>query len=415
MKKSLKSNIFITLIAIGCLWFSLTPTAHDFATLQHHLDLRGVRILINSVHDEHWDIGYYLGEDCPPERRAETKELEDAITLALQTWLQPLREIDTEALIVNEFRFQHFHEPIAHELLKKIDIDLGVIDLCVEGRSSAGFLPNLPPRVFIRTGGNINAEYIYALIHEIGHAFGLGDLYAERPMAPSVTKGGLDATVGTQPAAVMAMWVYNHTGDHLTEDDRNGIIWLYKAIYEDLDPANCLYPNYVLEKDPLGCVPKSPLIFEIRQGHELYTLEVLKEDENIDVNAQDDTGSTALHYAVKGGHVDVIKGIADPLPGENYPGLLSRADINVNFRDESGSTPLHYAIIKGNPEILDALLSHDDIWVHPKNKAGKTPIGLARDLGDKALMDRLAKHPNYQLNVTPKGKLATKWASLKQR
>ena len=358
MKKLVKSNIFITLIAIGCLWISFTPTAHDFASMQYHSGFRHQK-LMDSVHDEHWDIAYtFFGEDCPPERHAQTKELEDAITLALQTWLQPLREIETEAPIVNEFRFQQLHE-ITLEDLEKPDmahLDLVVIDYCKGGRSRVTGIPNSPVLVHMREGTNINWEYISTLIHEIGHGFGLADLYVGRPFRPSVTKGGLDATVGTQPAAVMAMYLYGLTPSYTSEDDINGIIWIYKVTYEDLSPEDCLFPEYVLEEDPKGCVPKYPLLFEIKQGHEVFARDILKDDENIDVNAQDDTGSTALHYAVKGGHVDLIKGRADPVPAWNVRGLLSRADINVNLRDESGSTPLHYAVIKGNQEILDALI-----------------------------------------------------------
>ena len=150
-------------------------------------------------------------------------------------------------------------------------------------------------------------------------------------------------------------------------------------------------------------MPKYPLIFEIRQGHEGYALRVLEDDKNIDINAQDSIGFTALHYAVKGGHILVIEA------------LLARDEFNVNLRDESGSTALHYAVLKGSPEVLALLLSHPDIWIRPRNKAGKSPITLARDLGNDALVDKLKNHPNQRLAVSAKKKLATTWASLKRQ
>ena len=212
----------MTVAVIGCLWFSFIPTAHGFASTRHHSDGWGTRMLIDFVHDEHWDIAYTFGEDCPEERRVQTKELEAAITLALQTWLQPLREIETQAPIVNEFRFHQVPE-LTFEALQKPDLahlDLGVIDTCEGGRSKAGGLPNLPPRVFMRVGENVtNARYISTLIHEIGHTIGLGDIYVDRPHKPAGTKGGLNATVGTQPASVMAGHLHTHTGHHLSEDD----------------------------------------------------------------------------------------------------------------------------------------------------------------------------------------------------
>ena len=406
MKTVIPSHTFATVVAVVCLWFSFIPIAHDFATLNHHLDLRGIRVLIDSVHDERWDIGYYLAENCSEERHAQTKELEEAITFALQTWLQPLREIETQAPIVNEFRFQQLPELISFEMLQRPEwahLDLGVNDTCVGGRSTAGMLPNLPPRIFIREDDdNIEApRYIYALIHEIGHTIGLADIYVERPMRPSVTKGGLAATVGTQPAAVMSVPPYHYTGRYLTEDDINGIIWLYKATYEDLDPADCLFPNYTFEADPKGCVPKYPLIFEIRQGHETFALDILKDDANIDVNAQNAIGLTALHYAVRGRHTRVVKA------------LLKWDTINVNLTDARGQTPLHYAISKGDVGTVDLLLEHADIFVHVKDNTGRTPVSLAREIDDRELAKRLLAHPNYSLHVAPKQKLVTMWARLK--
>ena len=407
MKKVITSDTFMTVVAVVCLWFSFLPTAYDFASLKHHMGAGGVVLLINSVHDEHWDIAYYLAEECPEDRHAQTQELEEAITFALQTWLQPLREIETQAPIVNEFRFQQLPELISFEMLQRPEwahLDLGVNDTCKSGLSKASVLVHLPPRVFMRVPANIDGRYISVLIHEIGHAFGLGDTYVDRPRKPSVTKGGLAATVGTQPAAVMSMHVFGLTPSYITEDDIDGIIWLYKAVYEDLPPEDCLFPNYTFEADPKGCVPKYPLIFEIRQGHETFALDILKDDENIDVNAQDDIGLTALHYAVRAVRnydTRVVKA------------LLKWDTINVNLTDARGQTPLHYAISKGDVETVDMLLAHDDIFVHVRDNTGRTPVSLAREIGDTKLANRLLTHPNYSLHVEPKQKLVTTWARLK--
>ena len=140
----------------------------------------------------------------------------------------------------------------------------------------------------------------------------------------------------------------------------------------------------------------------------MYALQVLEEDRGIDINAQDDTGATALIYAIKGRQWEVVEA------------LLSRGHLNVNLRDESGSTALHYAILNRSTKDIKALLSiktllsHEDIWIRPRNKAGKTPIDLARDLGDEKTLDLLLTHPNQHLSVVPKGKLATTWGNLKR-
>ena len=372
MKHLLTSHIPITFVLMCFLWLSFIPTADDFATDEHHIF--GVREnnLIKKVHEGHWDIGYTYGDDCLPENRPNQKDLEDAITKALQVWLQPLRGMKTQQPIVNAFRYQ-LEPPDGAINWRELDLRIRFYCGPPQGRSRAlvfGFAQAViaPPSIRIDRGADVNhPHFMFTLIHELGHAMGMGDTYVRGPKW--ATKGGLDHTAGTQPAAIMNRHIFPHTGRHLTQDDVNGMMWLYKVTYEGLDPADCFFPNYTFEADPDGCVPKSPLIFEIKQGHETFALDILKDDENIDVNFQDDTGATALHYAIKGEHT----------------------------------------------EILEVLLAHDDILVHLKSNDGQTPVGLAREVGNKVLAERLLDHPNYALSVAPKGKLATKWASLKQR
>ena len=43
----------------------------------------------------------------------------------------------------------------------------------------------------------------------------------------------------------------------LGRDDKNGIVWLYKATYEGLELRDCFFPDYELEEEPLGCRPST--------------------------------------------------------------------------------------------------------------------------------------------------------------
>ena len=56
---------------------------------------------------------------------------------------------------------------------------------------------------------------------------------------------------------------------YIKEDDRKGIIWLYKFTYENQPLNDCLFLDYVYEPNPAGCRPKYPLIHEIKYGHYL--------------------------------------------------------------------------------------------------------------------------------------------------
>ena len=40
--------------------------------------------------------------------------------------------------------------------------------------------------------------------------------------------------------------------------------FLYQHFYAGLPIADCFFPDYVLEEAPRGCIPKYPLIFELK-------------------------------------------------------------------------------------------------------------------------------------------------------
>ena len=79
--------------------------------------------------------------------------------------------------------------------------------------------------------------------------------------------------------------------------------------YNFLAIDDCFFSDYVFEEEPRGCVPKYPLIFEVKHGlpnavyFQVLQLDLRNKsrgtlDPQIDVNTQDDAAMTALHYAV---------------------------------------------------------------------------------------------------------------------
>lgn len=91
--------------------------------------------------------------------------------------------------------------------------------------------------------------------------------------------------------------------------------------------------------------------------------------EGIMLNAQNDYGVTALHYAAKSGRNDCAML------------LLKRTDINPNIKDNRGNTPLHEAAKNGRTEVVTMLLAHPDINPNLRNAAGFTPLQLAMQGG----------------------------------
>ena len=102
------------------------------------------------------------------------------------------------------------------------------------------------------------------------------------------------------------------------------------------------------------------------------------------LNAQNNNGMTALHYAAKLGREKCVQT------------LLYRSDIDLNIKDSRfGNTPLHEAAKNGHTEVvkmllehqdfkhetIEKLLAHEDINPNLRNAAGFTPLQLALQSG----------------------------------
>ncbi len=371
-----KINLFFIGVLVVSPLFSIAPAAQGFSSMEH-VTKRQYNILMQVVHKDHWLIGYAYGDDCAPEEQANAAELQKTITTALQLWLQPLHDMNTAQPIVNDFRYQ-----LNADWRK---VDLNVIMHCVKGLSIARLFRGqelATPEIEIFVERTLSGAFKIALMHELGHAFGLADTYVGRPIQPNVSTGGLRTTVGTQPASLMSH--PNHQDDPLGgigKDDENGIIWLYKHIHEDLPLEDCFFSNYELEKSPDGCRPKYPIIFEIKQAGAKYALQILREDRTLDINAVDGDGLTALHHAVMNGYAHIVS----------------------------------------------ELLARDGIDTDIKDKNGKTPLQVARELGFDALVQLLSPEPEEEpekepeqeevvdiRSVSAKNNLTTMWGALKK-
>ena len=330
-----------SLLLVVCLLLSATPVGDGFITVWP--GAKSINILIAKVHEPQWKIGYRYGVDCKPEDRQNGEALKAAISASLRTWLAPLKALNTERPIVDKFVYelQPDYDPNQPENWKeRRAVDLQVTFECKQGISSAGIGRNIPPGTLIREGTDTTARLFYSLTHELGHTFGLADTY-DRPGFMR-SRGGLHRTAGNQPTSVMAM-SGNYDGKSLidiSEDDKRGIVWLYKYFYENLASDDCFFADYVMEEEPRGCIPKYPLIFETKHNHPFYAVELLEQDPTIDVNAQDVGGMTALHYAVMYEKEKVVKA------------LLAHPDIKHSLKNKEGETPLDIALAANNSAII---------------------------------------------------------------
>ena len=388
------TRLFLTLIVMVWLSVNLLPVADGFIAGDHRIPghlKRKVNSLIRRVHKDQWVIGYaYAGPEwgepagvCPPEARNNGPAIEETIETALRAWLQPVKDLNTGKPVVDDFRFvPNFFIRDAEALIKdengiyvkdieaKLQLyDLRIYFFCNFEKSAALTRADeaIPPAILMRKGTEVTPRFAGELLHELDHSFGLLDTYIilrREAEELRVSRGGLDRTIGHQPASVMSGLNAPHTPvpDWVSQDDANGIVWLYKFYHENLRLEDCIFPDYELERSPDGCRPKSPLLFEIKYGNERIATKVIEEDSSTDVNAKDETGSMALHYAAMKGYPKLVDK------------LLSHRDIDVNVRDAAGSTALFWAAKRGSYGAAERLVKHKAVDVNIRGAGGRAPL-----------------------------------------
>mmetsp|Transcript_19776 Transcript_19776/g.27601 ORF Transcript_19776/g.27601 Transcript_19776/m.27601 type:complete len:666 (+) Transcript_19776:74-2071(+) len=102
----------------------------------------------------------------------------------------------------------------------------------------------------------------------------------------------------------------------------------------------------------------------------------------VNINAQDDSGYTALHWAAIHGRYQSIN-------------LLIKCGADVNQFDHGGWTALHYASFKGHKDCVASLLVVPDIDVQAKNSAKKTASQIATKKEVEALL-KFVKTPGLK-------------------
>lgn len=359
-----------------------------FATYEHILGIKHESALIKKVHDEYWHITYKYAANCAGKKEKITEAgMEKAITKALQIWLQPLRDMQTKKPIVNDFRFNK----VSYESTLP---DLRVMYHCIYGTSQARLTP---PELYIRTSSTeVIPYFMYLLMHEMGHTFGLADIYVG---GRQKSTGGLNKAAGTQPASVMAgffvesiefSWITADDWDklqYISQDDVNGIVWLYKYHHENQPLEDCHFANYVFQESPRGCVPLHPIIFELKHGNKRLAIRTINEDPSLDLNVRDGHDHTALDYTIIHEYDQALHK------------LLQHKNIKVNAAGRDGHTALHLAAAGGYEFGVEKLLAHKDINVNPVDKKGRTPLHLAAEHGSVGVVKQLLGHKKINVNV----------------
>ena len=115
-------------------------------------------------------------------------------------------------------------------------------------------------------------------------------------------------------------------------------------------------------------------------------IEALLQTPELNVNAVNSKGETALHLATKIGDIETMSK------------LLARNDINVNAQDDKLATPLHFACV-GKIESMKELLKSDKIDVNARDANGMTPLHHVCLLSHEKTK-LLLKHKRIDVNAT---------------
>ena len=127
-------------------------------------------------------------------------------------------------------------------------------------------------------------------------------------------------------------------------------------------------------------------------------LSLLSERPDVNVNAPQSDGATALHWAAHWGDAETAE-------------RLIRAGANVNVRNDYGITPLSLASQNGNAAIIDKLLKAG-ARANDAVRAGETPLMLAARTGHvDAVALLLASGADVNRKEGWNGQTALMWAA----
>ncbi|XP_069119344.1 espin-like isoform X1 [Argopecten irradians] len=116
-------------------------------------------------------------------------------------------------------------------------------------------------------------------------------------------------------------------------------------------------------------------IFEAAKQGDLTYLQSVSS--SFDENTCDENGANCLHYAVRGGRLDVVE----------Y--LIKKRNFNAKKRTRVGSTTAHDAAATGKTSVLQWLLKHGNCTVNDQDGTGATVTHLAARYGHGRLIEWL--------------------------
>ena len=282
----------------------------------------GPPFLIKKVHNSQLRVAYGFVDNNRCGNRFSGRyeeELLSSISDTLRVWLGALAD---QSNIVDNFKYElrdvrrHGSRVFYAYGWFERKPDLAVMFYCQRGRAFVN-VKTVPTLHMLQARDNRDSNRmtslryyrVSTLLHELGHVFGLGDTYVDRSRLSrrlrryNRSTGGASTTTGMQPISVMNHHTYVALGKdgtlQLTDDDRDGMRWLYERyVSKENKHRSCPF-EYRRERTTKGCAPIYPLIHAVKQRNWMVVHNLLRDDKSIDIDTQDKLGNTALHYAAR--------------------------------------------------------------------------------------------------------------------
>lgn len=98
----------------------------------------------------------------------------------------------------------------------------------------------------------------------------------------------------------------------------------------------------------------------------------------VNLNAQDEEGLTAMHWASREGHLACVK-------------FLCERGADVNLKGNEGQSALHEAVLRGQTSVVKLWLEQEAINIEHNDRFGRTPLLCAAQQGRLNILDALLK------------------------
>ncbi|KAK7115608.1 osteoclast-stimulating factor 1-like [Littorina saxatilis] len=166
---------------------------------------------------------------------------------------------------------------------------------------------------------------------------------------------------------VRAMYTYEAQHQDELSFEEGDTLYILEQKDKDWWKAKCgrnsgLIPSNYVEENTESI--DYPLHDAAKRGNTDFLRECLSN--RVSVNGLDKAGSTPLHWAAHGGHMECLEV------------LLAEPKVEINVQNKLGDTPLHAAAWKNHAAAVKVLLDKG-ARVDLRNKEDKLPVDLTKD------------------------------------